>query len=42
MLELETWMVLGLGACLERDARTRNMDGPRTRNMDGELGLGAC
>ena len=36
MLELGTWMVLGLGARLGRDARTRNMDGARTRGMTGE------
>ena len=36
MLELGTWMVLGLGAWLGRDARTRNMDGARTRSMAGE------
>ena len=26
----------GLGARLEKDARTRNMDGARTRGMTGE------
>ena len=36
MLELGTWMVQGLGARLEKDARTRNMDGARTRGMTGE------
>ena len=36
MLELGTWMVLGQEACLERDARTRNMDGARTRGMTVE------
>ena len=36
MLELGTWVVLGLGAWLERDARTRNMDAARTRGMTGE------
>ena len=42
MLELGTWMVLGLGAWLERDARTRNMDGARTSGHDwrGMLELG--
>ena len=36
MLEQRTWMVLGLGTWLERDARTRNMDGARTTGMTGE------
>ena len=36
MLELGTWMVLGLGARLERDARTRKTVGARTRGMTGE------
>ena len=36
MLELGTWMELVLGARLERDARTRNMDGASTRGKAGE------
>ena len=36
MLELGTWMVQGLGSWLERDARTRNMDGASTRGKAGE------
>ena len=36
MLELGTWIVLGLESWLGWDARTRNMDGARTTGMAGE------